>query len=67
MTYIDHHAEPTYIPGRAPVCAVTHSWAAFTDARLSWLYGPDHRATRAALTQADVAAWHTLGTRRSAA
>jgi len=46
---------------------LVHSWAAFTDARLAWLYGPDHAAERALDTALDLAAWNRLGAGRAAA
>lgn len=64
MTYIDHHAGPE----RDVVSAtVTHSWRAFTDARLRWLYGDGHSVERRAATTADIAAWNRLGKGRAAA
>lgn len=42
------------------------SWQAFTDARLAWLYGPDHASARALTTAVDVSAWNRLGSRRAA-
>jgi len=42
-------------------------WAKFTEARLRWLYGPDHSIERRAMTQADLAAWRRLGEGRPAA
>ena len=44
-----------------------HVWIEFTENRLRWLYGPNHKAERAALTQADLTAWNRLGSSRSAA
>ena len=43
-----------------------HSWREFTEDRLCWLYGPNYRAERAAMTQADLAAWSRLGRRAAA-
>lgn len=63
MTYIDHHAEPHYIAGKEPDYSITHSWVAHTRRTLTWLYGPNHQAERAAQTAADLAAWSRLGNR----
>lgn len=66
MTYIDSTPTPApYIGGH--VLEDGHSWAAFTNARLAWLYGEDHATTRAAATAADLAAWDRVGAGRVAA
>jgi hypothetical protein len=38
-----------------------HDWRYFTERRLVFLYGPNHRAERAAMTTVDVEAWNRLG------
>jgi hypothetical protein len=65
-TYRDHHAAPHYVRGKHYVVEVTHSWQAFTEDRLFWLYGPNYRAERQAMTTADIAAWNRLGLRGAA-
>ncbi|MFN3582921.1 hypothetical protein [Phenylobacterium sp.] len=72
-SYIDHYEgriETVPIPGGAVAHRTTgvliHSWDAFTDARLAWLYGPAHDVERAAASIADLEAWNRLGTRRVA-
>lgn len=41
-------------------------WVEFTHRRLAWLYGANHVTERAAMTQADIAAWNRLGSRSAA-
>ena len=72
-SYIDHYEgriEAVPAPGggvaHRTTAVLTHSWSAFTGARLAWLYGPDHAAERAARTAADIEAWNRLGSRRAA-
>jgi len=63
-SYLDHHQR-----GGWPDCdgpRVVHSWEAHTRRTLRWLYGPDYETERAAMTQADLAAWRRLGGRDAA-
>jgi hypothetical protein len=62
-TYKDHHRLPQ--EGEMG-WQIDFSWECYTDDRLRWLYGPNHRTERQAMTQADIEAWNRLG-RRSAA
>ena len=64
MTYLDHKNFGDLDHGLGG--QTIHSWGAFTEARLAWLYGPLHRSERAAMTQADIAAWRRLGKRPAA-
>jgi len=65
MTYIDSGPTEERYAYDAPA---EHGvdWRAFTEARLRWLYGPAHATERAAMTQADLAAWRRLGGRDAA-
>lgn len=60
MTYIDTAERPE---GYIDTSSDYLNWRAFTERRLAWLYGSDHKITRAAQTQADLAAWRSLGAR----
>jgi hypothetical protein len=64
MTYLDHY-DNAGLPGHRPN-EVTLSWADFTRRRLRWLYGEDYLIERRAMTQADIAAWNAIGSRRAA-
>lgn len=64
MTYIDTNERPK---GYIDTSSDYLSWQIFTERRLLWLYGPDHKTTRAAKTQADLAAWRSLGSRQGEA
>lgn len=61
MTYHDHYQPAPFAKGE-----IIHSWRDFTNARLTWLYGPDHAETRRAATDADLRAWRRLGRGRAA-
>jgi hypothetical protein len=63
-TYIDHYKRGGL--GGTPPKQELHSWDAHTRRTLRWLYGPDYEAERAAMTQADLAAWRRLGSRDAA-
>lgn len=64
-SYID--SEAIVSPGGSEHLQAGHSWQAFTDARMAWLYGPDHASERAAKTRADIEAWNRLGRGKDAA
>jgi hypothetical protein len=66
MTYIDTRARKTSLGG-GYYGDEDHSWVEFTADRLCWLYGPNFAAERAAMTEADLAAWRRLGSAKGAA
>ena len=68
-SYIDSRAHE--LRGRTPTGEARgvyeeHCWADFTNDRLAWLYGADHKVSRAAQTAADLTAWRGLGERDAA-
>lgn len=64
MTYLNSCPRPYCLPGSQDDPG--HDWEYFTARRLIWLYGPNHATERAAMTQADIAAWRRLGERSAA-
>lgn len=56
MTYHDTRLN-AYAPGH-------HSWKAHTEHALVFLYGLNHHETRKAMTEADLAAWRALGSKK---
>jgi hypothetical protein len=63
-SYIDHRNPPSYVQGRTPDFSVTVDWRELAERRLLWLYGPNHKTERAAMTASDLAAWNALGSGR---
>jgi hypothetical protein len=59
MTYIDTHARENASGGGYD--DHEHEWRRFTERRLTWLYGPNHKAERATASAKDVASWNALG------
>lgn len=63
-SYRDHYRLPRE---NEQAAQLEMSWAHFTEARLSWLYGPKHKSERASQVAADIAAWNALGSSRERA